>query len=76
MKTIKCRIYGCDSKVQALAGGDAEPGGYLPHGWKITRSPEKERAKDSRGKPTCPKHVGSNGLIENRMDRRRLYDDE
>jgi hypothetical protein len=75
MKIIKCRVYGCDSKVQALAGDTEGPGDYLPHSWKITRSPEEERAKD-RGKPTCPKHVGSNGLIEDRFDRRRLYDDE
>jgi hypothetical protein len=75
MKIIKCRIYGCDSKVQALAGDADGTGYYLPQGWKITRSPEEERAKD-RGKPTCPKHVGSNGLIADRMGRQRLYDDE
>jgi hypothetical protein len=74
-KIVKCRIYSCDSKIQALDGGPEGPGGYLPDGWKITRSQEEERAK-AKGKPTCPKHLGSNDLTGDRLDRRKLEKDE
>jgi|HubBroStandDraft_5_1064220.scaffolds.fasta_scaffold56495_3 hypothetical protein len=71
-KKIECRRCGC--LVESVSGDSEGVGEYLPQGWKFTQTPAEELA-GPLGKPTCPNCIGSDGLINDRVDRRKLYHD-